>query len=184
MTEQPISNLFLVAIVSIAVVYDVRTRRIPNRLVLCGILGAIALSTLGGLHTVIDALLGLSLAVGIGLVPFAMGWLGAGDVKFLGTVGALVGVALLPRTILFTAIIGGLLALVSLVTRRGRGFRAFVNEISTDFKTLFLTQGQVLPEGMRARVSSGAMTIPYGVAIGIGTLAAVYGNSAAFLAGH
>jgi prepilin peptidase CpaA len=174
--------LFLVAIVSIAVVYDVRTRRIPNRLILCGVFGGIALSAIGGMNTVIDSLLGLGLAVGIGLVPFAMGWLGAGDVKFLGTVGALVGVALVPRTILFAGITGGLLALVSLATRRGRGFRAFAREISTDFMTLFLTQGRVLPDGMRARASKGAVTIPYGVAIGIGTLVAVYANSAPLLA--
>lgn len=184
MSEQLIiRNVFLVAIAAIAMAYDLRTRRIPNRLVICGMLGGLSLNAIAGTDAAIDGALGLMLATGIGFVPFALGWLGAGDVKFLGAIGAIVGVGLIPRVMLFTAFIGAVLALVSLVSGPRRGFKAFREEALADLKTLVLTQGRLLPEGVRAREFRGATTIPYGIPIGVGALVAAYAHAATSLPG-
>jgi Flp pilus assembly protein protease CpaA len=43
-----------------------------------------------------------------------------------------------------------------------------------DIKVLLVSQGTVLPEGVSAKSRQGAHTIPYGVAIALGTLVAFY----------
>ena len=55
----------------------------------------------------------------VGLLAFARGWMGGGDVKLLAAIGAWTGLAGLPMQWIATAIAGGVLALVMIVMRRG-----------------------------------------------------------------
>ena len=79
-------------------------------------------------------------------IPFAFGWLGAGDVKLFGAIGAILGLGWIPRLFFYTALLGGVSALISL---------AFA-------------------EAVRRQLFKGTLTIPYGVAIGLGALTAFY----------
>jgi prepilin peptidase CpaA len=96
----------------IAAVCDLKTRRIPNSLTFGAALVAIAVNGyLAGWQGI-----GLSLAGWIvGLVLFfpfyALGGLGAGDVKLLAALGALVGPLTAVWVALFTSIAGGGMAL-------------------------------------------------------------------------
>ena len=144
-----------------AAVGDVRSRRIPNRLVSI-------IAVLGILYSVVaDPVLGGALRAGAGLVtglgvwlPFyALGWLGAGDVKlfagaatWLGPMGALEGA-------LIGAVAGAILALIWMVRSRGMKETAEVLGMSAGSPSL------LAPAERKIR-----STLPYGVAIAFGAL--------------
>jgi prepilin peptidase CpaA len=102
---------FVVAVVAAAC--DLKTRKIPNLLTF----GSVAIAI--GMHAVIGGwpAIGLSLVgcvVGMALFfPFfALGGLGAGDVKLLAAVGAFLGPLATVWVALFTSIAGGVMAVV------------------------------------------------------------------------
>jgi len=172
MPESVLYQLFLVLITGFAIGFDIREKRIPNRLILVAVGGGILLNAWQGVLQFEYSLLGLGLGVGLLFIPFALGWLGAGDVKFLGAVGAIVGVQLVPRVFFYSVILGGALALISIAfgAIRLKAFTTAWNEL----KLLIASRGAAMPDGVRDRVAKGAPAIPFGVAIGLGTLIAVY----------
>ena len=104
-------TLALVILLTLASVCDIRSHRIPNPLVLAGlVLGLVGHGWRGGGPGLLLSLEGVALAV-LALLPYALGGLGAGDVKLLGAVGALMGPAFLLWTLPGTVLAGGLLAL-------------------------------------------------------------------------
>src|SRR5262249_10565858 len=98
---------------SIACVCDLRTRRIPNLLTFggaaLGIAYSLAASGAGGLWTSVGGwLTGAAL-----LFPlFALGGMGAGDVKLAACLGAWLGPMASLYVALYSAILGGVMALV------------------------------------------------------------------------
>jgi prepilin peptidase CpaA len=167
-------DLFLVLFVLVAAGFDVWQYRIPNWLNLAAVAAGLFLSALSGFPRLIDSLFGLGLGVAILFGPFAFGWLGAGDVKFLAAVGAILGVGWIPRVFFYSALLGIPLALISIFLR---GFDKSVFKRSwTDFKLFFLSRGSVLPDAITEKVSKGTCVIPYGVAIALATLIAYYGD--------
>jgi prepilin peptidase CpaA len=103
-----------------ASVIDLRTRRIPNALTaaMSGLGLALAMT---GISAVSPAASLAGLVVGFLLMMpgYMLGATGAGDVKLMAAVGAIVGPALVISAFLFTAIAGGVVAVVVAV-RRGR----------------------------------------------------------------
>ena len=112
------SLLILLGILSLSMVTDLRSRRVPNAIIIVGALLLIVASWAAGSASTMQSVLGLSLALLIGVPVFAAGWFGGGDVKLL----ALVGIALGPVYLLFTLpwilIAGGA---VTLLSRRSNG---------------------------------------------------------------
>ena len=100
---------------------DLRSRRIPNRLVLSGLLIALAWQALGpvgaGLfHPVAPGALGLVPSLGGAAAAFAgflllylMRTMGAGDVKLMAMLGAFFGFEALPSLVLLVFLVGGVL---------------------------------------------------------------------------
>ncbi|HWP56611.1 MAG TPA: prepilin peptidase [Candidatus Acidoferrales bacterium] len=168
-------NLFLLLFVAFATAFDVFQRRIPNWLVLAGALGGLLFSLAEGPPSGFESFLGLLVGIGILVVPFALGWLGAGDVKLLGAVGALLGVRMLPRVFFYTALCGMLMALVS-IAFRGTKWQAF-SESWREFKLALLTRGQMMPSSVGEKVSAGNRAVPYGVAIATGAVVAFFIDS-------
>jgi prepilin peptidase CpaA len=109
----------LVAGVLVATIIDVRTRRIPNLLTALMATSGIGLAAAGA-NGVSLAAAALGIVVGFGLMlpGHALGATGAGDVKLMAAVGAIVGPILVVKAFLFTALAGGVLALVVAVRRR------------------------------------------------------------------
>jgi prepilin peptidase CpaA len=103
----------------LAAVIDLRTRRIPNALT-----GALAVVGIGvaaaqlGPVGLGGALVGCLLGFAFMMPGHIFGATGAGDVKLFAAAGALLGPATTVRAFLFTAIAGGVLALVVAVRRR------------------------------------------------------------------
>jgi prepilin peptidase CpaA len=104
----------------IASLYDVRERRIPNRLtgpaIAFGLLLHLASGGWWGLGH--SALAGL-IAGGIFLIFFVAGGMGAGDVKLMTAVGCIAGTSPLGMIAVSTAIAGGIFAL-AVSTRHGQ----------------------------------------------------------------
>lgn len=109
----------LVAGVVVATIVDIRTRRIPNEL-------TAALATIG-LGLAAMGLSGMSLwaslgGLGLGLALMMPGHLigatGAGDVKLMAAIGAVLGPVTVFHAFLFTAVAGGVLAVLVALRRR------------------------------------------------------------------
>jgi prepilin peptidase CpaA len=164
-------HLLLVVSVTLAAFFDVRERRVPNWLTLPGTAIALLINIFAGLAQLSQSVLGFAVATGAMCVPFACGWLGAGDVKLLALMGAIVGLQSLPRVMFYSSVIGGLLAVWALIAR---GIQATIlMRCWTDVKLAVLSLGSIMPEPVTERTIVNA-SIPFGVAIGLGTLVALY----------
>jgi prepilin peptidase CpaA len=144
-------------VASIALVTDLRSRRIPNWLTASGLLlGLAGHLWLDGLSGGLSALGGAALGFGL-LFPFyvmrIMGVghaVGAGDVKLLAALGAILGPQALVSAAIYGALVGGLQSLV-ILRRQGRlGFAMF----------------EML--AMHTVPTSGGATAPYAIAIAAG----------------
>ncbi|HEX6966777.1 MAG TPA: prepilin peptidase [Gemmatimonadaceae bacterium] len=116
-----IAGTVFVTLLIAACVTDVRTRRIPNRLVLW-------LASLGILYSVAAhpwrtgaARAGEGLLLGLALwLPFyLLHWLGAGDVKLFAGASAWLGAGLALRAALLAALFGGVLSLIWMAYTQG-----------------------------------------------------------------
>lgn len=171
-------QLTIFATVLAAAVYtDVRERKIPNALVLAGLVVGLALAALqsagwwpavpAAAGSIGAALTGAGLGLAAGVIFFALGALGAGDGKLLAVVGAFLGPMGLFVAVLYGGIAGGLLALAAAV-RRGTILPVLLR--TRDLALHLVTFGR---RGERWTVdSSGAVSVPYGVAIALGALVA------------
>jgi prepilin peptidase CpaA len=101
------------AAVAVASVIDWRSRRIPNLLTFP--LVAIALlgnSVAGGGTGFLSSVIGLAVGLVFFLLLMALGAMGPGDVKLMAGLGALLGVVHVFWIGLFTAVMGGVLAIL------------------------------------------------------------------------
>jgi prepilin peptidase CpaA len=162
-------KLILLAPLAIFVIYyDVRYRRIPNVLVLATLIAGISINTgFSGVHGMISSLEGFALAFLPMLLMHIFGAMGAGDVKLFGAVGAVLGVSQVPHAFVVVVMLGAVLAVYTML-RAGTVF-------STLHGVLRIFVG-ILPgwEMPRFKMAPDRKhTIPYGVAIMLGSLIAV-----------
>jgi prepilin peptidase CpaA len=106
------------ALGSIACVTDVRSRRIPNVLTFggaaAGLMFHAAFPAGSGLLPAAEGWLAGAVVL---FIPFALGGLGAGDVKLLAALGAWLGPSEIIRAAMYAALAGGVLALVVALAR-------------------------------------------------------------------
>jgi prepilin peptidase CpaA len=106
-------RLAVLALVLIACVPDLRTRRIPNVLTFgAAVAGLVFHMVFEGWSGATTSLLGWLLGVALFFPMFALRGMGAGDVKLLGAVGAWLGPALVFWVALLTSVAGGVLGLL------------------------------------------------------------------------
>ena len=102
--ESAIVALLTVVLVT-ATFTDLRSSRIPNLLTFTAMaIGLIAHACLAGSQGLLFSLEGIGVGLGLFLLFYASGGIGAGDVKLMGAVGAMVGP--------YDALIAGLLAIL------------------------------------------------------------------------
>ena len=162
-------KLVLLAPLAIFVIYyDVRYRRIPNVLVLSTLLAGFSVNTaFGGWQGMLSSLEGFALAFFPMLLMHIFGAMGAGDVKLFGAVGAVLGVSLVPLTFVVVVMLGALLAVYTML-RAGTVFTTLHGVLRIFVGML---PGWEMP---RFAISPDRKhTIPYGVAIMLGSLIAV-----------
>jgi prepilin peptidase CpaA len=144
---------------------DVRTRRIPNWVVMAvglpGIVFSVAFAAVG------PGLLRSAEGFGVGLLlwlPFYMAsWLGAGDVKLFAVAGLWLGPLRTVEAAVIAAVVGGVLAVVWMVVNYGIRKSASTLSLAVSVPSILATT----PSPERAR-----RTLPYGVALALGALGA------------
>ena len=143
-----------------AVFTDVRTRRIPNWLTGAIAGAAFGLAFGGGPVTPLRALLGLVVGLALMLPGHVIGATGAGDVKLMAAVGAVVGPDVIFRVFLYSAVAGGVLAVV-VALRRGR--------LGTTLQATTNLVTQPVHAKRAIEASDRANRFAYGPAIAVGT---------------
>jgi prepilin peptidase CpaA len=163
-------NLTLLTTIGLAAFFDIRERRIPNWVILFGLIGGLAFGAIQSSTQFIFSVNSFVAGILALIIPFAFGWMGAGDVKLFAAVGALLGYKTLPRVFFYSCIFAGMIALVAMALGQARqiSFKHFW----TDCKLMFLSIGAGLPN--HALHESGVYSVPWGVAIGAGTIMAYY----------
>ena len=102
-----------VALAVLACITDVRSRRIPNVLTFGATIAAVALHGFAaGPSGFVFSATGWLVGTALFFPFFALGGLGGGDVKLLGAIGAFVGVPVVIFVGLYSAIAGGVLAVI------------------------------------------------------------------------
>jgi prepilin peptidase CpaA len=169
-TRLPIAiEIALAALVTIAAVYDVRFRRIPNWLVLTGICAGFAFNGfLFGLTGLGRSTLGFAVAAAIYVPLFALRAMGAGDVKLMAAAASLTGAANWFALFLLAAVSGGIIALGLLLFRGGLR-RAVLNVLSI-LGALIRFRAPFREHPELDVADSRAVTLPHGLAIAIGSL--------------
>ena len=173
-TALHLTNLSVAALVMTAAVWDVRTRRVPNWLVISGL--AFALLTQCLEHGVLAGswtwLLGTATGLGLFLGIYLLGGMGAGDVKLMGAIGAFVGPFGALHIAFVSFLAGGVLALAMVLLRRDAQ-RSFAG-VSTLLMSLPFG-GKAVPSPETGGKRSGTIQLPYAVAFAAGTLLVKWG---------
>jgi Flp pilus assembly protein protease CpaA len=151
---------------------DFRIRKIPNWLILIGLFFGLLLNAIAGGSHLLQSILGIVVGVSALLVPFACGWIGAGDVKFFGVIGGLLGVNWLPRVFFYSALVAGLIACGYTIVGSAR-FSRFA-EMWLDLRLAVVSLGSVLPKPVQQRTLDRSDSVPWGVAFAAGTIIAYY----------
>ncbi len=164
-----VTGVLLVGLVAMAVSTDLRYGHISNSFTFGASTAGLLLNLLfrgaeGGLSSVGGWLLGVALLFAF----FALGAMGSGDVKLLAAVGAIEGPSFVFTAFVFTAIAGGVIAVLVTMKRRRVGYLA--TTVMTQVQSLVYTGGIVLSKDGQPS----PLRFPYGLAIAAGSVAALF----------
>lgn len=157
-------------LLSAAVIIDQRERRIPNSLILAGLIIGLSWNiAVSGFAGAAFALKGLLAGIALLFIPFALKGMGAGDVKLLGMVGAFKGALFAFSTFIAMALWGGLIAVVLLIKR---------GELLKTLRRLWLGflfhvfKVKKMQESITD--SNSGVSFPYALAIALGAVSAYF----------
>ena len=151
----------LMVLLTAACVSDLRTRRIPNLLVIVTAVAGTVVAVV--VKPVIPGLIqaggGLGTGLAIWLPFYALGMLGAGDVKLFAAASTFLGARSAIEASVYTALYGGVLAFLYMLTRSGVA--------STLIR---VSHGVRQPELLRNDPTSRRRRMPYALASAAGVL--------------
>ena len=159
--------IFLSGILIISAVIDLRLQRIPNLITMPAMLIALtghtaSLGTIG----LFFSLKGLLIGIGLLIIPYLMGGMGAGDAKLMGAVGAIVGAEGVLISFLFTALFGGIYAVLIVFIKREQ-FQGFLKKLYVQFLNLILLK-KYIPDPLQ-KPDKTQPRLCYGLAIALGS---------------
>ena len=161
----PITDVALVAVLVMCAATDVWCARIFNIVTYPAIALGLAAAAAGmgpGFGSSIAGCVGGGMAL---YVLFACGAMGGGDVKLMAAVGAFKGYPFILNALFCSVLAGGVAAAI-LLTLRGH-FRAAARDLAS------VTHAIGCPGSAPAAIHPRGGSLPFGVAIGVGTLAAM-----------
>ena len=150
----------------IAIFYDLKYRLIPNFITIPSVFCGICIHTISSGSTgLYSSALALLIGSGIFIIFYLLGGMGAGDVKLIGGVGALVGLEMMGAVLIFTAFIGGVMGLYKIIAVK------VIKEYKKSNYTGYTQKKQKY--NINQQINPMKTTIPYGVAIGLATLVTI-----------
>lgn len=161
------AGVVFTVLVLYAALQDVRSRRIPNVVVaVLGVLGIIySVVVEPGTTGLLRGVGGFATGLVCWLPFYALGWLGAGDVKLFAGAGAWLGPLRTVEGALIGALAGAVLAVGWMVWSYGLKRTATTLSVATAAPAILAPDGRHID---RRR------TLPYGVALAVGALAAAW----------
>lgn len=157
----------------LAVITDLSARKIPNSIVVFGLIASlicqiVAAQGAGGLNW----LAGVAVAFACFIPLYVLRGMAAGDVKLMMAVGGFLGYPLIIKAVVCVYLTGGILA-IALVLFKGR-FNKLIQNMRMMLTDIFIktTSGVNVADDYVMKNSAGRM--PYALAIAIGTAIALY----------
>jgi prepilin peptidase CpaA len=155
--------ILLLCILALCTITDIKERKIHNPVLVVGVIMALLLNCYeGGLHGALETLKGLVAGTAVFFVPYLLGWLGAGDAKLTGVIGAFFGWQFIIYATLCIAMVGGIISVYFLV-RQKRG-----SSLLGNLRMFFFTRSSYY-----IREHDEKYTFPYAAAIMLGTALAM-----------
>jgi len=162
--------VYLVIMLALASFSDIQTRRIPNYLSIALVITSLLLYLLiGGMNGLLFSLKGMGLGFIILFVPYLFGGMGAGDVKLMAGVGAALGPGQVLLALLFTALLGGVFAIVIILAGDTIG-KTLKNFFASAWLALSGAGITSLKAGFEHKKKN---KVPYGFVIACGTVASM-----------
>ncbi len=160
----------VLAACAVAVATDIKSRRIPNILTIALALAALTLHATQGWVSFIASLGALAGVLLLGFIAFSFGWLGGGDVKLAAAAAAAFGFPDAVPFLVYTAIGGGVLALV---------FAAGTGRLRSVLGSVLLILRPLAYKGTAPVAPLNPLMLPYAVAIACGAVAVALSHTAA-----
>ncbi len=158
-------KIILVIVLLICLFTDVKSRKIFNIVTLPTIaIGIVYYIYTAGVEGFLFSGKGFLVGIGLLLIPYMLGGMGAGDVKLMGAIGALMGTSFIFYSFIYTALIGGVIGLFIILKTNG-----FKNSIKSFFFNVIFYRSN-LGSMVLAEDKKSSITFPYGIAIVLGTL--------------
>jgi len=172
MNEGYIFSLWvLAAVLTLTTFTELQSARIPNWITLPALVFAFIISFVGVGIPLASSVAGFVIGFGFLFIFYMFGGMGGGDVKLMGTVGALLGFPDILNVLMYTAIFGGAMAVIALIWNK-----RLVTGLQQSLSMFFTAKkGQTLDDVVVAETPTGEpvenpVTIPYGLAIVLGCL--------------
>jgi prepilin peptidase CpaA len=156
---------YFALILLVAAAWDIRFKRIPNWLTFPSMIVALSFYVIaGGFQGLLFSQQGAVVGMAILIIPYLMRGMGAGDVKLIGVVGAFLGAGKVVLALLWTALVGGLYAIILMIyyVSLKRTLRPHLSAVCS-----CQGSGEISPPS-NAMVKKPSLC--YGVAIAIGTM--------------
>lgn len=169
MPVQPWLDLSLLLLVVSAAVSDLATRRIPNRLLLAGLMWALGLQLLARAPgaALLAGLAGAATGLLVFLPLYLLRGMAAGDVKLMATVGAFAGPFDALQIAVLAWCVGGVMGLLIIVSK-GR-LRAAASNVADLLRPLLMRVAG-MPAAAEPMRHASVGSMPYGLAIAVGAL--------------
>ncbi|WP_242057476.1 prepilin peptidase [Halobacillus yeomjeoni] len=165
----------LILVLLICIGTDLKSRKIYNFITFPALGITLVLHiVLEGFPGLLSSISGFFIGLALLIIPYFLGGMGAGDVKLLAVIGAIKGGTFVLITGVYMALIGGLLAVLILLFRKGTWYRLK----SISYFISCLLQGVKLPLGLDRNDLTA--TYPYGVAIAGGAFMTLFMKGAVF----
>lgn len=149
---------------------DGKQLRVPNWLTFPMVLSGLIYSTwVGGWDGLGDGLLGMLVGLATLLPLYAVGGMGAGDVKLMAGMGAWLGAAVTWNAFVVSVIVGGVMALAMVLWRRSWK-KHYGNFLMILLEFLTVKSPQQLSQ-IAAERKPQMLLLPYGIPICIGSIA-------------
>lgn len=157
----------------VAAVIDGLQLKVPNwitfPMIVSGWVYSATLSPFAGWEGLIYSLIGTAVGLALLMPAYAIGGMGAGDVKLLADVGAWVWGTTTFYAFAVSAIVGGIIALLMILARKS--WNKHHNQFWMIWNEVLTIKNPEQLSAIAAERKSSMLLLPYGIPIAIGTIA-------------